>query len=341
MKIFTRITLAFFLLLQVAYAQDIHFSQYYYSPLTMNPALTGSMDGTYRFGGLYRNQWSSITSPYVYQTPEVYGDVALFTGSRSGSNLGLGAIVIDDQQGNGALTTTTALGSLAWHQSLDGVGNYFLSMGLSGGLVQRSYDLTKLTFFDQFNGYDFLLPTAETPSLSTSYMVVNAGMAFNGIVTNNSRISMGFSALNLNEPTETFLGNTGNKLNRHYVAHAGGTIGIQNKVFLFPNLEYMLQNADDELVLGSGVGYNFSTSSRRVGTIFYGGLFVRQGGETRDVIVTTGIMNKGLQAGIAYDVNSGSLSAGTGGNGGFEIALIFTGAVKTIQRQKKTYCPRF
>lgn len=341
MKHISTLILTLLLFCAVSQAQDIHFSQYYYSPLTMNPSLTGSMDGTYRFGGIYRNQWSSITSPYVYQTPAVYGDVALFTGSRSGSNLGLGAIVINDQQGSGALTTTTALGSLAWHQSLDGVGNFCLSFGVSGGLVQRKYDLGKLTFFDQFNGYDFLNNTAETPALSTSYMVVNGGMSFTGVVTDNSRISLGFSALNLNEPTETFLGNTANKLNRHYIAHAGGTIGIHNKVYLFPNIEYMLQNSDDELVLGSGVGYNFSPNARRVGTIFYGGLFARTGGETRDVVVTTGIMNKGLQAGIAYDINTGSLSAGTGGNGGFEIAMIFTGAVRTIHKQKKQYCPRF
>ena len=341
MKNFTKLFALLLLVSGSAFAQDIHFSQYYYSPLTMNPALTGSMDGTYRVGALYRNQWSSITNPYVYQTPAVYGDVALFQGSRDGSNLGLGAVVINDQQGSGALTTTEALGSLAWHQSLDGVGNYFLSVGVSGGLVQQQFDVTKLTFFDQFNGYDFLLPTGETLGQQASYMLMNAGMAFNGVISDHSRISMGFSAFNLNEPKVTYSNDNSNVLNRHYVAHAGGTIGIQNKYFLFPNIEYMIQNADDELVLGSGVGYNFSPSPRRIGTVWYGGLFARQGGETRDMIFTTGIINKGLQAGVAYDLNSGSLSAATGGNGGFEIAMIFTGAVKTIHRVKKQYCPRF
>ena len=41
--------------------QDLHFSQFYNSPLTTNPANTGFIpDADYRIGVNYRNQWSSI-----------------------------------------------------------------------------------------------------------------------------------------------------------------------------------------------------------------------------------------------------------------------------------------
>jgi peptidoglycan-associated lipoprotein len=46
-------------------AQDIHFTQFYATPQTLNPALTGVSEGSYRFTGIYRNQWSSVTIPYV------------------------------------------------------------------------------------------------------------------------------------------------------------------------------------------------------------------------------------------------------------------------------------
>ena len=46
-------------------AQDTHFSQFYASPLNLNPALTGVNDGTYRIAGIYRNQDRSFTTPYV------------------------------------------------------------------------------------------------------------------------------------------------------------------------------------------------------------------------------------------------------------------------------------
>jgi hypothetical protein len=38
-------------------AQDPHFSQFFASPLTLNPALTGKFDGVLRVAGNYRDQW--------------------------------------------------------------------------------------------------------------------------------------------------------------------------------------------------------------------------------------------------------------------------------------------
>ena len=43
-------------LLGKASAQDPHFSQFFSSPLTLNPAFTGKFFGTYRVAGNYRNQ---------------------------------------------------------------------------------------------------------------------------------------------------------------------------------------------------------------------------------------------------------------------------------------------
>ena len=46
-------------------AQDIHFSQFYLSPINLNPAMTGVMNCNGRFVVNYRNQWSSVLSdPY-------------------------------------------------------------------------------------------------------------------------------------------------------------------------------------------------------------------------------------------------------------------------------------
>ena len=53
------------LLINVLVAQDPHFSQFYASPLTLNPALTGKFDGTFRLAANYRNQWPGIYGTYV------------------------------------------------------------------------------------------------------------------------------------------------------------------------------------------------------------------------------------------------------------------------------------
>ena len=47
-----------------AFGQDIHFSQFYSSPLTLNPAYTGNYEGNWRVMSNYRTQWSAIAEPY-------------------------------------------------------------------------------------------------------------------------------------------------------------------------------------------------------------------------------------------------------------------------------------
>lgn len=45
--------------------QDIHFSQFYASPLQLNPATAGMFEGDIRVNCLYRTQWPSITAPFT------------------------------------------------------------------------------------------------------------------------------------------------------------------------------------------------------------------------------------------------------------------------------------
>jgi hypothetical protein len=49
----------------VVAAQDSHFSQFFSSPLTLNPAFTGKFFGTYRVAGNYRNQWPTINNAFT------------------------------------------------------------------------------------------------------------------------------------------------------------------------------------------------------------------------------------------------------------------------------------
>ncbi len=65
----------FFLLLTLAMGsamgQDPGFSQFFASPLTLNPALTGKFNGVVRVAGNYRNQWPAINNAYITSTVSV------------------------------------------------------------------------------------------------------------------------------------------------------------------------------------------------------------------------------------------------------------------------------
>ncbi len=108
-RILTALALATASLTSVA--QDIHFSQYYAAPLTLNPAATGDFDGLFRFTGIYRNQWLGVSNvkPF-FSTPSVGVDFALlddkFEGTKiEGSKLGVGLHFTNDQQNESTFST--------------------------------------------------------------------------------------------------------------------------------------------------------------------------------------------------------------------------------------------
>src|SRR5215207_4229075 len=81
-----------------ATAQDIHYSQFYASPLTLNPALTGINDCSYRVNGMYRSQWSSIPAPY--STPSLSFDInSLAPKVIKTGNLSAGLLIYNDRSG--------------------------------------------------------------------------------------------------------------------------------------------------------------------------------------------------------------------------------------------------
>src|SRR5512147_1581901 len=86
-------------------AQHLHFSQWFNSPLTTNPANTGFIpDADYRIGANYRNQWSAIMS-VPYKTMSIWGDAQVFRDRIETGWLGLGGVILRDVAGSGSLTS--------------------------------------------------------------------------------------------------------------------------------------------------------------------------------------------------------------------------------------------
>lgn len=339
MKFFTSIVFILVLSLNVN-AQDWHFSQFYYSPLTQDPALTGNMGGTARVGLNYRNQWGSISAPSVYSTPSIFADFQLMRGRFRGNSLGLGVLILNDVAGDGNLSTMHVQGSVAYHQSLDGTNNYHISFGLQGGFTQKGIDPEKLFFGNQFTGegFDNGIYSNENLINSTIYGDIGMGVAFNGQLNKYSQISFGFGAFHLNKPNESLKQKLElNELYSRQVAHASATFGFNNKVYMFPAIEYQFQGPSKEFVGGAAFGLNFTENKRKVGTVIYVGAFARY---NESIIPTIGMITKSLKAGVSYDITTSTLANPTNGQGGFEIAIIYNNLVQS-KKMRKTYCPKF
>src|SRR3954468_15725372 len=133
-------------------AQDIHFSQFFETPLLRNPSLAGIFTGDIRVQGVYRNQWGSVTVPYKtgsfnieYKNPIGHSDDFITAGLQ----------LLYDKAGTTNFTTTNILPAINYHKSLNGEKNKYLSLGFIGGIVQRRIDRSKMTTNSQFDGNGF------------------------------------------------------------------------------------------------------------------------------------------------------------------------------------------
>ena len=92
-------------------AQDPHFSQFYASPLLLNPALTGAFPGNLRVSGSYREQWPSIMYPFKTGSFSIDANI-LHDKIAEGDILGIGLTGIFDNTNNGGLKSNTLSPSL-------------------------------------------------------------------------------------------------------------------------------------------------------------------------------------------------------------------------------------
>ena len=115
-------------LVSASTAQDPNFSQFFASPLTLNPALTGKFDGVYRVAGNFRNQWPTILNAFTTRTASV--DFGIMKNRLAEiDQLGIGILGVTDRAGDGVLVTNYAGLSLAYHKGLDEDGFNQIGLG--------------------------------------------------------------------------------------------------------------------------------------------------------------------------------------------------------------------
>jgi type IX secretion system PorP/SprF family membrane protein len=320
-----------------AMAQDIHFSQYFASPLSLNPALTGAFTGDWRIIDNYRNQWSSVTK--AFSTNGISYDRHIYL--KKGNQIGAGLLWVNDQSGIASLIVNKILISTAFHTTVK--GNH-ISIGLQGGYVIKNVNTAALTFPDQYNNQtgaiDPTLPNNEALlNDKLSYIDMNAGLNWSRVFGKFSP-EAGISFFHLNKPNESFVGKDNSlpirsifNMNLHYKI---------NKLLTYtPSMLYMRYNAAVELVLGNKILFNMWENSLKLKNI-YAGIYLRSGVSTLAdaTIVLAGLQVKSLGIGASYDVNVSKLNTASNYKGAYEFSLIYTG-LNSIPQKLKIPCERY
>lgn len=320
----------------ISRSQDIHFSQFYASPLTLNPAETGNYHGDWRIMNNFRSQWKSLGVPF--RTISLGYDKQFFI---AGEKLSGGIILINDQSGDEKLSVNKAYISAAWHKA---IGKSIFHIGAQGGYVIKSYNTSKMTFPSQFDmskgEFNNSLPNNEkTLGDQTSYMDMNSGLAWSGNF-GKFRPELGMAVFHLTQPGESFVGKK-NKLPIRNVFRLGGAIDMNEKLFLMPNLLYMSHTSANDLLAGANLGIRLKKNEAGIRSVFFGPLFRSGINRNSDAfIAVSGINFLQLDAGISYDVNISALKSSTRNRGAFEFFIIYTG-MSTRVSKITTPCDRY
>jgi len=354
MKLRLPIFIAFFSLMAfLAKAQnELHFTQFEMAPIQLNPALSGDFQGTYRIGGIYRDQWFTAVekTSHSFKTADLFVDVNVIRGLRKQDwlSVGLGYSVVDRA---GSIGST--------EDSSGGLSNSFFNMGLAYHLsnkkrtdiftigVQRSSVNTTIGNSNLIDPY-----ALEVGGISSDVQGVIDRANMDGDVENSfsdwqfgltynkrgkeSDFKVGISAARLFSPRFSFSGGGGEttEINPLIAAFAEYRMPMGNSgMWVKPSLLYMTQGPASELTfqgrLGKAMNENLSIN---------GGLGFRTGDAVQ---VLLGADFKQYKIGASYDINISGLNAASSTIGGFELALIYTGVINKKPKLKPVLiCPR-
>ena len=319
------------------HAQDLHFSQFFNSPLTTNPANTGFIpDADYRIGVNYRNQWNAILNN-PYKTMSAWGDAQLFRDRLENGWLGVGGVILSDVAGSGGLRSDKVYGSVAYHQML-GLSS-LLSAGFNLGYASKRIDPTMLKFPDQFNGKFFdgsISPGVEFTTTNTSYFDMQAGMNYAYFPTENVYFNAGYSIQHVNKPRESFFGDNteAGKIPIRHIGFLNALLKVNPRVIINPNAYFTTQAKAIDLMAGMNANYNLSEFGEKQ-LIF--GLYYRN----HDALIpVAGFETKNISFTFTYDATVSSLKDFNNYRGAMEFSIVKKGFYPTHD-DRQTLCPKF
>ncbi len=328
-------------------AQDIHWSLYNMSPLTLNPALTGAYLGTARIGGIYRDQSFNPNNPSTtvgYTTPSFYIDAPIVAiGKRDW--IGIGVMLYSDEAGSASLTNQGAYGSIAYHKALDKKGNTLLSFGIQGGVLNRDITFEDLLFADgiesdlQGAGYN----SAATPDdfTSSSAFNLNAGVLLTARLNKLTDLNIGLSFQNILSPNYSINNQTVNTpkgardLPLGFKLHGQFNFTMSDKWTLSPTFLYNQAFTSNELQVQAMLGYKLNDKDPMI-------IKLGPGYRLGDAVeVLLGVDYKAFRFGASYDFTVSDLSNVNNGQGAFEFALSYIIKIfKAPTVKPVVICPR-
>lgn len=336
-------------------AQDIHFTQYDENPSLVNPALVGSRY-VMRASVCYKDQWGSVTVPYrtygvsyemkfkasAWEKTDPYRTK---TYKKAFSRLAGGLSFYGDKAGDGNMGTNMVNLSLATFIKTSDIST--LSVGLQGGVIQKSVNFEKFIFSNQYNGtngYDPNISNQETEGTRSFLSADFAGGLLWHISHEESAIGennqldgdIGAAVFHVNKPKQKFLTSTTDQLYSKIVVHSRWTIGIpHSNIGIAPSIMAQFQGPQKELIGGLMIKYYLKTDSKYTGYIRRSSVGLGVSYRGADALAVNVLLEMGQYAvGLSYDINTSGLKKVSTMRGGPEITFRFNSANRFLFQKR-------
>ena len=316
----------------LVHAQDIHFTQMQQNAMLLNPSYTGMFQGWERIGVNHKSQW--VGAGTKFHTTAIAADMNFFKPKGGNqAHMGAGLVLYNDIGGDSRFGTKQMLMNVSGIVPIGEMST--VAAGLQVGIGQRTGDLTKLIFANQFNGneLDSSFPSNENNSLvsfvypdlgiGASYRYGNHKVGFHR--DDATEVKFGIAYLHLNKPDLKYRLGFKEDLYAKWNINASFLKDISgSKVGFEAFFNQAIQGPHSETMLGGLVRYRLSSGSKTTGL-------------TRDAYLKTGVAVRmqdavspmlfvqlsGFDFGISYDITLSKLGQVKRG-GGLEFSLIYT-----------------
>lgn len=187
------------LLQETAKAQDPQFSQFFSSPLTLNPALTGNFNGTMRAVVNIRSQNADYANAYNTKTASVDFPIRSRL-IKQNDQLSMGILLLSDQTGNKVITQNNLGLSLAYMKGFDEEQKRSITIGFQMNYSNKRFNTANAQLEDQLTPGGFSNPSGDPllfKNLSRSAIDVNAGILYQYNPTTENHYYIGASLFNI------------------------------------------------------------------------------------------------------------------------------------------------
>jgi type IX secretion system PorP/SprF family membrane protein len=317
----------------IVHAQDPVFSQFYSSPLSVNPALAGNGDANWRVIANRRSQWIGEGLDPL-NTTSISFDGKLFRQAGKEVNyIGGGLLFLQDRGLSGAYKSNSFHFIASSHVGLDENDAHGLSIGLGGSYSNTLIDFSQLSFPQQLSssGFNRSLPTME-PYLSNvkPYFSLFAGITYT-FTGESSNFDIGVSGYRFMKTNRSALNDTEQTDPPRYNIHADFQTFLTNRLVFNTNAMYVLESNLNSYTVGVNFGQMLDETEQP--TIINAGLWYRNNDA---VIPYLGMVYGNLQVGLTYDISVSSSRSISGGLKTYEFSLVFRSPQK---RANPVPCP--